>query len=132
MLAVNPGGSKQKITEEMKKGMKNFEKPDHEGVTITWNLVQHNLKCCGVTRSADWTRSKGLPESCYKDATCEDDDFKKCKSDRSPGDLYPDGCLTKVEDFVKSNTNLVGGISIGIALFQILGVIIACKIPKDD
>ena len=129
MLAVNPGGSKEKITEEMKKGMKNFEEPEHEGVTITWNLVQHNLKCCGVTSSTDWTRSKGAPESCYKDATCVPD-FSSCT--RKPStDVYEDGCLTKVEEFVKSNTNLVGGIAIGIALFQILGVIIAWKIPKD-
>merc|ERR1719367_793319 len=105
VLAVNPGGSKEKITEEMKKGMKNFEEPEHEGVTITWNLVQHNLKCCGVTSSADWTRSKGAPESCYKDATCEEPAIK-CTSRKSSGDLYSDGCLNKVEDFVKSNTNL--------------------------
>ena len=68
MLAVNPGGSQQKITEKMTKAMDNFSKTNYTGVTITWNLVQYNLKCCGVEDSNDWTNSayQKVPDSCYK------------------------------------------------------------------
>jgi len=133
VFAVNPAGSKEKIGEKMKEAQKNYGKDGYEGVTIAWNLAQNKLKCCGVTSSADWPRTPP-PPSCYEDATC-DSDFKTCKRGQSGGDIYPplgsNGCLTKMEAFVNSNMNLVGGIGIGIALLQILGIIIACKIPKD-
>ena len=134
MFAVNPGGSEDKIKEKMNEAMENYGKKDFEGVTIAWNLAQNTLKCCGVTNSDDWQNSdKRIPDSCYKDATC-DPDFKECKKGPS-GDVFgppgSNGCYTKMETFVKSETNLVGGIGIGIALLQVLGVIIACKIPKE-
>merc|ERR1712010_357404 len=100
--------------------MQNFGKKDKEGVTITWNLAQKTLKCCGVTGKENWdnTPFDRVPESCYKGATCEID-FKSCTKGSSNA-VYEEGCLTKIEDFVKSNTNLVAGIGIGIAVFQIL------------
>jgi len=133
VLAVNPGGSQEIIKDKMEEAMKNYREEGFEGVTIAWNAAQYNLKCCGVDESEDWEKNSGtfktIPDSCYKDAECEED-YSKCTK-KSSTDYYEDGCLTKIEDFVKSNTNLVGGIAIGIALFQILGVIIAWKIPKD-
>ena len=131
MFAVNPGGSEDKIKKKMNEAMENYDKKDFEGVTIAWNLAQNTLKCCGVTNSDDWRNSgKQIPDSCYKDATC-DSDFKECNKAPSGDILLTDGCYTKIDTFVKSETNLVGGIGIGIALLQVLGVIIACKIPKD-
>ena len=53
--------------------------------------------------------------------------FLKGKS----SEKYEVGCLTKVEEFVHSEAKFVGGISIGIALIQVLGVVIACKLPKE-
>merc|ERR1711934_1340765 len=77
VLAVNPGGSQQEIKKKMNEAMENFGKPDYEGVTITWNLAQYNLKCCGVDNSGDWTTTGHtgssqliIPDSCYKDADC--------------------------------------------------------------
>ena len=45
--------------------------------------------------------------------------------------MYKEGCFTKVVNTVNSEATLVGGIGIGIALIQVLGVVIACKLPKD-
>ena len=57
------------------------------------------------------------------------EDYSECTKKPST-DVYVAGCLTKIEEFVNSNTNLVGGIGIGIALLQILGVIVAWKVSK--
>ena len=56
-------------------------------------------------------------------------DYSECTKKPST-DVYVAGWLTKIKEFVKSNTNLVGGIGIGIALLQILGVIVAWKVSK--
>jgi len=42
------------------------------------------------------------------------------------------GCVQLLEEFIVDKVAIIGGIGIGIALLQIIGVIIACKIPKDD
>jgi len=134
VFAVNPAGSNEFIEDKMEEAMKNYGQGDeYDGVTIAWNVAQYTLKCCGVDESGDWRKNSGtykqIPDSCYKDAECET--WQKCTSGKSSGDLYSDGCLTKIETFAEDNMKLVGGIAIGIALLQVLGVIIACKIPKE-
>ena len=42
------------ITDGMKKGQQNYGKPEFKGVTEAWNIVQHELKCCGVVNYTDW------------------------------------------------------------------------------
>ena len=130
VLSTNPAGSKEseeKIESKMKEAMGHYGV--EEDLTIAWNLAQNNLECCGVTNSDDWT-SVPIPESCYKDAACTPD-FKTCESTKSSTDLYGDGCLTKVEAFVKGKVNLAGGISIGVCLLQVFGVIFAFKRGKE-
>ena len=39
---------------KMNDGMENYGKTGHDGVTETWNVVQQELKCCGVLNYTDW------------------------------------------------------------------------------
>jgi len=132
VFAVNPAGSREEIEKKLNEAMENYGQGDeYDGVTITWNFAQYTLKCCGVDDDNDWTSSPygKIPNSCYKNAQC-DSLYREC-SKGATGEKYTTGCLDKIEDFAKSNMSLVGGIGIGIALLQVLGVIIACKIPKE-
>ena len=45
------------ITDGMKKGQQNYGKDDFKGVTEAWNIVQHELKCCGVVDYKDWANT---------------------------------------------------------------------------
>lgn len=45
------------INKKMNDGMQNYGKQDHDGVTKTWNIVQHELKCCGVESYTDWKKA---------------------------------------------------------------------------
>jgi CD63 antigen len=61
------------ITAKMKEGMTNYDNgTDFKGVTDTWNAVQSDFQCCGVTQYTDWKnttfseRVKGVPDSCCK------------------------------------------------------------------
>ena len=103
------GALKGEITKNMKAGMQNYKKEGQEGVTTTWDLVQHNLECCGVEGPGDWnstTVSYGAtPDSCEK---------------------HKRGCLEVFEDQILSNIGSVGGAAIGIAFVQFIGVFFAC------
>ena len=38
-----------------------------EGVTGTWDLMQHDLKCCGSGNYTEWRKmGHGVPDSCCK------------------------------------------------------------------
>merc|ERR1712203_353095 len=59
------------VVKNMNKGMENYEKPDFDGVTHTWDIVQNELHCCGVEDSTDWATTrpdmftaKQTPDSC--------------------------------------------------------------------
>ena len=54
----------------MEKGLQNYGKDSYKGVTETWNIVQHELKCCGAQEYLDWENttfsqeSNSVPDSC--------------------------------------------------------------------
>ena len=54
----------------MEKGLLNYGKEGYRGVTETWNVVQHELKCCGAQEYKDWENTtfaeanNAVPDSC--------------------------------------------------------------------
>merc|ERR1711934_21837 len=42
------------IEKNMEKGLQNYGEEGYKGVTETWNIVQHELKCCGAQEYLDW------------------------------------------------------------------------------
>jgi len=117
------GALKEEVTKNIKDGMKNFDKFGYEGVTKTWNLMQEDVKCCGVAGPEDW---KIVPDSC-----CVDSDLKGCASGENI-EIYHKGCLQEFEDQFLSNIDIVAAIAIGICVFQIFGIFFACVVMKKD
>lgn len=91
-----------------------------EGVRKSWDAVQKEFHCCGVKTSAEWKKFNQtyFPESC-----CEKE--KPCKTD-----IYSDPCLDKFTEFVKENIMKIGGVGIGLAFIQIVGIIFACCLAR--
>ena len=54
----------------MEKGLQNYGMGGYTGVTETWNIIQHELKCCGTQEYLDWENttfaeeSNSVPDSC--------------------------------------------------------------------
>jgi len=106
------------LTDGMKDSMNNYDEKD--GVTATWDKVQQELKCCGSTDSADWLKlGKAIPDSCYKDKVV------------APLNLFGQGCFKTVEDNVMKNIIIVAGAGIGIAVVEILGIILSCCLARS-
>jgi len=54
---VLKGALKDELAKNMKEGMNNFNETGFEGMTQTWDLLQHELECCGVYGKEDWLNS---------------------------------------------------------------------------
>jgi len=118
---VLKGDLKAVMEEKSKEGLQNYGKPENEGVTKAWDSVQHELKCCGVTNSSDWLTSNygKVPDSCCPKIEAGGDG---CKTE----DIYPAGCLALLEDTFIGNIATVGGVALGVAFLQLVGVIFSC------
>lgn len=110
---------KDVMQKKFKDGMQNYGTEGHAGVTNTWNTIQHDLQCCGVVAPGDWLNSTygKIPSSCCSTTTTDDCEEK---------DAYPVGCLALAEDKFVGNIAVVGGVALGVAFLQFLGVIFSC------
>ncbi|XP_030052646.1 CD63 antigen [Microcaecilia unicolor] len=91
--------------------------------------IQRSFNCCGAANYTDWYQyppfslSKSVPDSCCINET------KDCgKASSSP--IHPEGCVKKVNELIKKNVVIVAGVALGIAFFELLGIIFACCLMK--
>lgn len=86
-----------------------------------WNKVQQEFACCGVNNYTDWTISnRTIPASCCKDT----------KTTCTSANAYKIGCYTELKDFVKNKIVVIGGIGLGFAFIQIIGILFACCLGR--
>lgn len=103
--------------------MKNYNKDGHEGVTKTWNKLQEEFSCCGVNNASDWVSMANttIPESCCKEEKCTTTDNSK---------IFTTGCANELEDWLKSKIAIIGGVGIGLAFVQVVGIMFACCLAR--
>nr|WBW70071.1 venom protein [Lampona murina] len=90
-----------------------------------WDEMQMKLHCCGVTKAEDWPKVD-FPKSCCPQ------EVTTCSATEN---AYPDGCYEKILDKIKSAIGVVGGVAIGIAVVELIGVMfswcLASAIKKE-
>ncbi|XP_012280819.1 CD9 antigen [Orussus abietinus] len=128
--------------------------------TQTVDAFQSGLGCCGAIGPADWAGSKyarkdssgplslsvtpdssniyRVPESCCKDRTSVACNVAR---DIKFGDIvnpviYSEGCMDKLVDALKSQSNIVLGVTLGVGILELLGLIfsliLCCAIGSSD
>ncbi|XP_030335883.1 tetraspanin-7-like [Strigops habroptila] len=98
-----------------------------EGMADALDALQRSLSCCGVQSYQDWlTTPWGLEQNGSVPFSC-------CQArqgcHRSPPDtrgLHHDGCFPKVLAFVSSNMFYIASAALGLALLQLIGIVLAC------
>ncbi|KAF7405205.1 hypothetical protein HZH66_004111 [Vespula vulgaris] len=80
------------------------------------------FECCGVTNMTDWEilfDNSDLPMSC-----CRPQQGKIGISvcNITVNYVYPDGCLSKFQQYIKSHAVQLGGVALGIATIQVIGI----------
>jgi len=121
------------INAKMNEGLTNYNKSEeYQGVTDTWDAVQSDFVCCGVNAYQDWENTtfgqkvNGVPDTCCKvtEKGCGGEVFK----DKGAEGINQVGCLRLLEKFVVDKVAIIGGVGIGIAVLQIIGVLVSCML----
>ncbi|XP_021937297.1 CD82 antigen-like isoform X2 [Zootermopsis nevadensis] len=115
---------------------KYYAAKEKDAVTLMWDYIMANMKCCGVDSYEDFSESKKWIEGGKKvpDACCVlEGDVAKFKpmSEMCPdvptdiNSYWKKGCYDTFVQLIMENINIAIGIGIGIGLVQLLGIILA-------
>jgi len=101
---------------------------------VDW--FQENIKCCGADTPSEWATSAWykeqnkttthVPKSC-----CVDQTVANCNVGVniaaliSANKIHPKGCVAEGETYVKDHLFEIGGVGVGIAFVQFLGILFA-------
>ncbi|KAF7393052.1 hypothetical protein HZH66_008885 [Vespula vulgaris] len=87
------------------------------------NIIQSNLKCCGVDSYRDFYGFNGtIPSSC-----CETLQTSSCPEQLS----FQVGCSPALKNFLIYAGKVLGGIAIGIASVELIGIIFALCLAQS-
>lgn len=122
---------KSKVKEEASKALGKAEKAygtaNEVGSVHIMDMLQQKFKCCGANGTAGY-KGKSGNLTCSFPAT---NGVKTChEGKKCSGKLYKKGCEGAFIDFLKKNMVLIGGVAIGIAFIQLLGIIFACILMR--
>lgn len=113
------------ITKSMNEGMANYNKTEYKGVTKTWDVVQNDFDCCGVTQYSDWEKTEAFKvHKLYPSSCCIKGDTPGCG--KAKEDVHHKGCFKGFLAMAESKAVIVGGVGIGIAVVQVMGIVFAC------
>lgn len=123
------GEVEAQIETRMQESLIKYDAHNQNIVSQSWDVMQHELHCCGVNKASDWKNASSLqneyPLSCCQNLGPND----KCNENN--GDVYQKGCLGELTAVVKNNVSIIGGIGIGIAFIQLIGIVFACCLSKS-
>ncbi|KAF5307910.1 hypothetical protein FQR65_LT06477 [Abscondita terminalis] len=94
----------------------------------SWDIMQHELKCCGMNGPSDWAEiihNNSLPHTC-----CPPDVTESPCTTQYP-DKYEKSCLTELKQALVKYGTIIGGVGVGIALVQLIGVVFACCLARS-
>ena len=97
------------IEVKMRAGLQNYNKTGYEGVTETWDYVQQELECCGLTNITDWQTH--IPRSCY---------------DQPGHHWFVRGCLSVMEDVFVDNFGYVAAGILGLGVVELTAILLSC------
>lgn len=110
-----------------------------DAVTLAWDTLQINLKCCGVDNYEDYQQNQVwkqqsyvIPPSCCAlsldnkplDPTCT-------TSPNEANSYYKTGCYQKIIDWLMLNLNLIIIIAAVLGLVEIIGILFAFCLAKS-
>lgn len=105
---------------------------NYNAKSLLLNWAQEKFECCGLDGPADYDTHNSTDASfCSPKGAVKGQAVKTCHPKKDCAEtVYAKGCKDQVVDFVKSNMILVGGVAIGIAFIQLLGIVFACLLMK--
>merc|ERR1712066_576201 len=102
------------INTNMEKGMQNYNLPESDGVTHTWDIIQRELDCCGTQEYLDWKNASFSANSDVPDSCCLST-IEGCGKgvltltlEEAKMKIHTDGCFLGFSDMIQENVGFVG------------------------
>ncbi|XP_068687489.1 CD63 antigen-like [Montipora capricornis] len=97
--------------------------------------VQKEFDCCGANGYKDYKTMNisgeiKFPPSCCKNATVCPSTFGQAKN-MTDSDFVTKGCVDKFEKYLKDHIFIIGGVGVGVAFLQLIGILFACCLMRS-
>nr|XP_056723059.1 CD63 antigen [Euleptes europaea] len=117
------------VNEQIREAMRETKNNKNTTLTNDFDALQKQYSCCGATNFTDWFNATGVfdrtvPASCCKNHT---DD---CTKNPTSSNTFTEGCTSKIEELLRKHILIIAGVALGIAFFELLGIIFACCLMK--
>ncbi|XP_076125375.1 CD82 molecule b [Alosa pseudoharengus] len=104
---------------------------------VAWDYLQKTIKCCGWTGPGNWSENVQIrnssvilyPCSCGNGSGLPQTGLCESSSPFLP--VYSKGCMSSVEDWLLNNCGVILGICIGVAVVELLGMILSMCLCKS-
>ncbi|EDV26435.1 expressed hypothetical protein [Trichoplax adhaerens] len=118
------------------KALHNYNNHNTSATAKAFDFLQRTVKCCGSNNYTDWFDARfdgnaiSVPDSCCKtmSAGCGYDIGQNPNLNNI---IYSMGCVNKLSQDVTNNLGIIGGVAIGIACIQIIGIVFACCLMRS-
>ncbi|XP_028433394.1 CD82 antigen [Perca flavescens] len=106
-----------------------------------WDFIQRNMECCGWTGRQDWSGNLVIinssqllfPCSCQNVSLASGNfsDSGFCEAQTPDWPVYDVGCAASVESWLVTNIGVVLGVCLGVALIELLGMVLSICMCKN-
>ncbi|XP_073862205.1 tetraspanin-9 isoform X5 [Macaca fascicularis] len=103
---------------DLKEGLLLYHTENNVGLKNAWNIIQAEMRCCGVTDYTDWYPVLG--ENTVPDRCCMENSQGCGRNATTP--LWRTGCYEKVKMWFDDNKHVLGTVGMCILIMQILGM----------
>ncbi|KAM4880897.1 CD63 antigen isoform 2-T3 [Sylvia borin] len=116
------------VEEGLWEAMRRYEQ--EPSLAAALDTFQQRFECCGVHNYTDWARvghfgaNDTVPRSCCRVST------DTCNLRPTPQTVYEKGCLPSLQGWVRRNFLLLAAVALGVALFEVLGVVFSCCLMR--
>ncbi|XP_037069099.1 CD63 antigen-like isoform X1 [Pollicipes pollicipes] len=121
------------LNKNMNATMQNYGKPDHSGVTKTWDGMQMEFDCCGAANYTDWATTefgagRAVPTSCCRVPSRDDcgAGVLDMSYEQADGVIFARGCLgSLIAEAGRSwhTYAIVGAVFVAV---EILSILLGC------
>ncbi|NXW49745.1 CD82 protein, partial [Nyctiprogne leucopyga] len=125
--------------------IENYSSPndDEKNLEDAWDYVQKQIACCGWIGAKDWEKNEFIinqsmtvyPCSCSNSS--KDSGFCNLDVPLNSTGTYADwpvheqGCMDGVEKWLKDNLGVILGVCTGVAVIELLGMILSISLCKN-
>ncbi|KAM6926013.1 CD82 molecule b [Lycodopsis pacificus] len=108
----------------------------------TWDYIQKSMMCCGWTGPGNWSENvliKNSSQNLYYSCSCRNASMPGtdiqyvglCERLSTEAPIYETGCETIVEKWLLDNCGVILGICVGVAVIELLGMILSMCLCKS-